>query len=258
MKEVRIRIQYLLHRAEDVRFSITVPVRTNTKVNLSWVWVGLESLGDTWEMRSNQLRTVANSRGRNIPRIGSGGPAGTFDQVETARNAILTWATVPARVTEIMVIFFSKESRSQTRVKHDGKECESVEFFRSVERRGGTACRMEAGLSRFNPTRRDKIESDTDKLSCLQTNNHVLSGPKVRLETFWGTILLIFSRDDKSLEPKPDEPSKNELKKRAKAAEKEKKAAEKAAKLAEQQREKAEAEEVCRFSPDLPSHLSQL
>jgi len=41
-----------------------------------------------------------------------------------------------------------------------------------------------------------------------------------------------------------DEPSKSELKKRAKAAEKEKKAAEKAAKLAEQQREKAEAEEV--------------
>ncbi|KAH9082062.1 aspartyl-tRNA synthetase [Lactarius deliciosus] len=42
---------------------------------------------------------------------------------------------------------------------------------------------------------------------------------------------------------KPEEPSKNELKKRAKAAEKEKKAAEKAAKLAEQQREREEAEE---------------
>ena len=64
------------------------------------------------------------------------------------------------------------------------------------------------------------------------------------LEIFWHTIRLTFSRDDISLEPKPDEPSKNELKKRAKAAEKEKKAAEKAAKLAEQQRERAEAEEV--------------
>ena len=62
-----------------------------------------------------------------------------------------------------------------------------------------------------------------------------------------------FSRDDKALEYKPDEPSKNELKKRAKAAEKEKKAAEKAAKLAEQQRERAEAEEVRSFF-----HISRL
>ncbi|KAI9508767.1 hypothetical protein F5148DRAFT_1275600 [Russula earlei] len=47
-----------------------------------------------------------------------------------------------------------------------------------------------------------------------------------------------------NLEPQSStEPSKNELKKRAKAAEKERKAAEKAAKLVEQQRDKAEAEE---------------
>jgi aspartyl-tRNA synthetase len=51
------------------------------------------------------------------------------------------------------------------------------------------------------------------------------------------------------LESQSGEPSKNELKKRAKAAEKEKKAAEKAAKLAEQQREKAAAEEVRHLSP---------
>jgi hypothetical protein len=44
--------------------------------------------------------------------------------------------------------------------------------------------------------------------------------------------------------PQSGEPSKNELKKRAKAAEKERKAAEKAAKLAQQEREKVEAEEV--------------
>ncbi|KAI0002011.1 hypothetical protein BJV77DRAFT_1077785 [Russula vinacea] len=50
-------------------------------------------------------------------------------------------------------------------------------------------------------------------------------------------------RENNPLESQSGEPSKNELKKRAKAAEKERKAAEKAAKLAEQQREKAEAEE---------------
>ena len=58
------------------------------------------------------------------------------------------------------------------------------------------------------------------------------------------------SRESIPLESQSGEPSKNELKKRAKAAEKEKKAAEKAAKLAEQQREKAAAEEVRLLSPD--------
>ncbi|KAH9014212.1 aspartyl-tRNA synthetase [Lactarius hengduanensis] len=71
-------------------------------------------------------------------------------------------------------------------------------------------------------------------------------------------------KDDKSLESKPEEPSKNELKKRAKAAEKEKKAAEKAAKLAEQQREREEAEEreaqhdfALEFYGKLPLNQSQ-
>jgi hypothetical protein len=59
-------------------------------------------------------------------------------------------------------------------------------------------------------------------------------------------------RDDS---PQSGEPSKNELKKRAKAAEKERKAAEKAARLAEQEREKAEAEEVRSLSPN---HLRRL
>jgi aspartyl-tRNA synthetase len=51
-------------------------------------------------------------------------------------------------------------------------------------------------------------------------------------------------RDDSPSGSTPGGPSKNELKKRAKAEEKERKAAEKAAKLAEQERERAEAEEV--------------
>jgi hypothetical protein len=57
------------------------------------------------------------------------------------------------------------------------------------------------------------------------------------------------------LESNSGEPSKSELKKRAKAAEKEKKAAEKAAKLAEQERAKVEAEEVCPFVLHLPYSL---
>jgi len=40
---------YLLHRIEDVRLSVTVPIRANTKVDFPRVFVGLESLGDTYE-----------------------------------------------------------------------------------------------------------------------------------------------------------------------------------------------------------------
>lgn len=56
------------------------------------------------------------------------------------------------------------------------------------------------------------------------------------------------------MESQSGEPSKNELKKRAKAAEKERKAAEKAAKLAEQQREKDAAEEVSHLSHQTLCH----
>jgi aspartyl-tRNA synthetase len=61
-------------------------------------------------------------------------------------------------------------------------------------------------------------------------------------------------RENDPLESQSGEPSKNELKKRAKAAEKERKAAEKAAKLAEQQREKAAAEEVRHLSSQTLCH----
>jgi hypothetical protein len=61
--------------------------------------------------------------------------------------------------------------------------------------------------------------------------------------------LSAYFRENDPLESQSGEPSKNELKKRAKAAEKERKAAEKAAKLAEQQREKAATDEVGHLSP---------
>ncbi|KAI0307818.1 aspartyl-tRNA synthetase [Multifurca ochricompacta] len=66
------------------------------------------------------------------------------------------------------------------------------------------------------------------------------------------------------LKSDPGEPSKNELKKRAKAVEKERKAAEKAARAAEQQRERDEAEErearldfAAEFYGNLPLNQSQ-
>lgn len=62
-------------------------------------------------------------------------------------------------------------------------------------------------------------------------------------------LLPALFRENDPLESQSGEPSKNELKRRAKAAEKERKAAEKAAKLEEQQREKAAAEEVRHLSP---------
>jgi len=65
---------------------------------------------------------------------------------------------------------------------------------------------------------------------------------------------LTYFRENQPLESQSGEPSKNELKKRARAAEKERKAAEKAAKLAEQQREKAAADEVRHLSPQTSHH----
>jgi hypothetical protein len=41
----------------------------------------------------------------DIPRIGSGGPAGTFDHVEAARNTSLIGASVRVRVIESIDIF---------------------------------------------------------------------------------------------------------------------------------------------------------
>ena len=37
---------YLLHTIKDIRFSIAIPVRANTKVDFPRVLVGLESFGD--------------------------------------------------------------------------------------------------------------------------------------------------------------------------------------------------------------------
>jgi hypothetical protein len=83
----------------------------------------------------------------------------------------------------------------------------------------------------------------------------VFNGSQVRF-LFGGHrafLLSTYFRESNPLDPQSGEPSKNELKKRAKAAEKERKAAEKAAKLAEQQREKAAADEVRPLSPQSPS-----
>jgi hypothetical protein len=75
---------------------------------------------------------------------------------------------------------------------------------------------------------------------------------------FGGNLAFLLPTDFRGndpLESQSGEPSKNELKKRAKAAEKERKAAEKAARLAGQQREKAAAEEVRHLSPQTLYHL---
>ena len=82
--------------------------------------------------------------------------------------------------------------------------------------------------------------------SKLTHSHHVLNGSQVRSHSrgvVYANYLTNFREDN----PPSGEPTKNELKRRAKAAEKERKAAEKAARLAEQEREKAEAEEVCLF-----------
>ena len=65
-------------------------------------------LASQYDIESEGFGTAANRR--NVPRIGSGGPAGTFDHVETARSALPIDASVRVRVTE-SIANFSRETR---------------------------------------------------------------------------------------------------------------------------------------------------
>lgn len=65
-------------------------------------------LASQYKMESDSFGTTANRR--NIPRIGSGGPAGTFDHVETARSALPIGVSVRVRATE-SIANFSKEMK---------------------------------------------------------------------------------------------------------------------------------------------------
>jgi hypothetical protein len=125
----------------------------------------------------------------------------------------------------------------------------------AIERQGGVWVSL-----RSDPLRRE-IVGEIDKM-IIGTVTQLLASCRPqpipsKIIVFGGHfafLLPAYFRENNPLESQSGEPSKNELKKRAKAAEKEKKAAEKAAKLAEQQREKAAAEEVRHLSPQTLCH----
>ena len=51
------RRKNLLDGIQDIRLAVFVPVGTDTQVDLAWVFVGFESLGDTWQKVSGQTMT---------------------------------------------------------------------------------------------------------------------------------------------------------------------------------------------------------
>lgn len=62
----------------------------------------------------------------DIPRIGSGGPAGTFDQVEAARNTSLIGASVRVRVIQSIDIFCKERKKREALLRRVGWGEEAV------------------------------------------------------------------------------------------------------------------------------------
>lgn len=69
---------------QHIGLAVAVAVGANTEVDLAGVPVGLERLGHTCQLISNQQLEFMHNL--HPPRIGSGGPAGTADQVDTVRR----------------------------------------------------------------------------------------------------------------------------------------------------------------------------
>ncbi len=67
---------------EHIRLAVLIAICANTQVDFSGVFVCFEGLGDAWVEFSRPERLCYIC----IPRIGSGGPAGTDAHVEAARK----------------------------------------------------------------------------------------------------------------------------------------------------------------------------
>jgi hypothetical protein len=79
-----------LNARKNVRLPGLITVRPNTEVDLAGILVSLERLGDTY---NTMVSFCVYSKSVYEPRMGSGGPAGTEDHVDTARSARqLLWA----------------------------------------------------------------------------------------------------------------------------------------------------------------------
>ena len=92
----------LLHSIQDIRLPVIVPVCTNSKVDLAGVFVSLESLRNTWSTRIKKDGEMLRQQKFRVPRMGSGGPAGTFAHVE--RAALARFLEGPVRGREMACI----------------------------------------------------------------------------------------------------------------------------------------------------------
>jgi hypothetical protein len=85
----------LLDTGQDVGFALIISVGTHTQVDLAGVFVRLKSLRDACSANSELEKNIFNVAyldhfmAIDIPKMGSGGPAGTADQKDTERTACL-------------------------------------------------------------------------------------------------------------------------------------------------------------------------
>ena len=76
---------HVLHAAKHVRFPVLISVGANAEINFPRVFVGLECLGDTY--KGCKCGEQSCEELSSLPKIGSGGPAGTADHVDRVRRA---------------------------------------------------------------------------------------------------------------------------------------------------------------------------
>jgi len=77
---------HFLHGGQNIRLPVLIAVRTDTKVDLIGRGISLESLSNTWNPVNNEA-LLNFACFEHIPRIGSGGPAGTLAHTERERAA---------------------------------------------------------------------------------------------------------------------------------------------------------------------------
>lgn len=91
-----------LHSVQDIRFALIISVSTNSEVDLPGVFVGLESLRNTWWARVKKAGRCCDSS--HAPRMGSGGPAGTFAHVDREALARFLEDTVRGREMACIIL----------------------------------------------------------------------------------------------------------------------------------------------------------
>ena len=94
--ERKIQQTYLFDTWQNVGLALVISVGTDSQVDLARVLICSESLSNTCSVSVNKV--VIKLPPFDVPRMGSGGPAGTADHTDTERTACLLTSEVERRL----------------------------------------------------------------------------------------------------------------------------------------------------------------